>query len=131
MKNTKMMNSWDLVDLSVYKVLGRHLCHLDRAPLLELSKSELWWERRMAMVATYEWIRSGDFDFTLRLSRKYLGDENRYVLMATGWMLREVGKQNPQALRDFLIAAESIPVIVARYATEKMPELQQQIARRK
>ena len=45
------------------------------------------------MVATHYFIAERQFDDTLRLAETFLGDPEDLLHKATGWMLREMGKQ--------------------------------------
>jgi hypothetical protein len=92
--NTDRVNNWDLVDLSAPGIVGAHLEARSRAVLDKLAKSKSLWERRIAIVATYWFIRRDDFADTLRISTALLGDSHVLIHKAVGWMLREVGKRD-------------------------------------
>lgn len=130
LENTDRINNWDLVDLSVYKILGDYL--LDhKAPRKILDKlvtSKNMWERRMAMVGSYAFIRAGRVDETLRLAEKLLKDENDLIHKAVGWMLREVGKRaDEQELTGFLDKHyQSMPRTALRYAIERLSPRQRE-----
>ena len=96
--NTDRINNWDLVDLSAPNIVGAHLETRSRAPLDELATSKSLWERRIAIVATYWFIRLRQFDDTFRVSTALLGDTHDLIHKAVGWMLREVGKRDESAL---------------------------------
>lgn len=99
------VNNWDLVDLSVYKILGDFLLTDKKAlqTLEKLAVSKNLWERRMAMVATYAFIKAGETEKTVRIAKKLLDDKHDLIHKAVGWMLREMGKRiNKQILIDFL-----------------------------
>ncbi len=115
------VNNWDLVDLSAYKILGKYLLDKPRTILYKLSRSKHLWSERVAMVATYEFIRTNQFDDTLKLAKKYLHHQHDLIHKATGWMLREIGKRDEQILRDFLDKhSRQMPNIMYRYATERI-----------
>lgn len=119
LKNTKWINNWDLVDASCRDIVGVFLEDKDRSILDTLSHSANIWERRIAIVCTWYFIRLGDFEWTLRLAEQYLTDNHHYIHKATGWMLREVGKRDRQVLVDFLEAhAAQMPRTALRYAIE-------------
>ena len=93
LQHTEHINNWDLVDLSAHYIVGAHLIDKDRSILYELVQSSNLWERRIAMVATWWFIRNNDFEDTLKLAEKLLNDKHDLMHKATGWMLREVGKR--------------------------------------
>lgn len=74
----------------------------ERSPLYRLTHSPLLWDRRIAIVSTFHFIREGEFHDTLTLSEKLLTDPEELLHKATGWMLREVGKRNQPLLESFL-----------------------------
>ncbi len=125
LKNTKWINNWDLVDASCRDIVGAHLFNKDQSILDTLSNSKNIWERRIAMVSTFYFIRQGEFAWTLKLAEHYLGDTHHYIHKATGWMLREVGKRDRQVLTDFLDQhAARMPRTALRYAIEHFPPAQ-------
>lgn len=67
------MNNWGLVDGTAEHILGRHLRDRDRSILFELARSSSVWERRIAIMATFGYVKAGSFDETLRL--QYLRGE--------------------------------------------------------
>lgn len=115
------VNNWDLVDLSAYKILGKYLLDKSRTVLYKLSRSKHLWSERVAMVATYEFIREKQFEDTLKLAEKYLTHKHDLIHKATGWMLREVGKRDEKVLRKFLGEhAKQMPNVMYRYAIERI-----------
>jgi len=123
--NTSHINNWDLVDTSAPQIVGAWLADRSRAILTRWVRSQSIWERRIAILATFHFIRQGDFADTLRLAEKLLRDEHDLLHKAVGWMLREVGKQDVGALTRFLDAhAPQMPRTMLRYAIERLPEQQ-------
>jgi len=119
--NTDRINNWDLVDLSAPNIVGAHLESRSRAPLDKLARSKSLWERRIAIVATYRFIRLRQFDETFRISTSLLGDKHDLIHKAVGWMLREVGKRDDRALERFLDEhATTMPRTALRYSIERM-----------
>jgi len=122
LKHTKQINNWDLVDLSVAKILGDYLLLDDKKNIIldKLAQSKNLWERRMAMIATYAFIEKGRAEETLTLAKKLLKDEHDLMHKAVGWMLREVGKRvDKKKLMTFLDAEiKNMPRTALRYAIE-------------
>ncbi|HQF20432.1 MAG TPA: DNA alkylation repair protein [Kiritimatiellia bacterium] len=121
--HARRINNWDLVDLSAPNIVGVHLpAGGGRQVLARLARSTNMWERRIAIVATYTHIRQGDLRNTFWLAERLLNDPEDLLHKATGWMLREAGKRDPAALRDFLQRfAPRMPRTMLRYAIEKFP----------
>jgi 3-methyladenine DNA glycosylase AlkD len=119
------VNNWDLVDASAAPIVGAHvLASRDRRLLPCLARSKVMWERRVAMVATYAFIRAGESATTFAIAKLLLRDEHDLMHKAVGWMLREVGKRvSEPALRGFLEEhAAKMPRTALRYAIERFPE---------
>ena len=118
------VNNWDLVDVTA-PIIGAYLVgENDPYPLLEkLARSKSLWERRVAIIFTFAFIRAGELDPTIEISRRLLKDDHDLIHKAVGWMLREVGKRDIQILRAFLNEnAQQMPRTMLRYAIEKMSE---------
>ena len=121
-KNLKHVNNWNLVDASAHLILGAHLFERDKNILIELSKSQKIWEKRISIVSTWYFIRQNDTNWTFKLVTMMLGDKHDLIHKASGWMLREAGKRDPLKLRDFLDKyAKEMPRTMLRYAIEKLP----------
>jgi 3-methyladenine DNA glycosylase AlkD len=122
LKNTKYINNWDLVDASAERILGPHLDGQPKLILYDLAGSGNLWERRIAIMASFHFIKQGEFCDTLRLVRMLLGDNEDLIHKAAGWMLREVGKRNLQAEEKFLKKYyQAMPRTMLRYAIERFP----------
>ena len=89
----------------------------------EFAGSDVLWERRIAIISTYAFIREGEFKHTVRLARRLRDDPHDLIHKAVGWMLREVGNRDPATLRQFLDRhAGRMPRTMLRYALEKLPD---------
>jgi 3-methyladenine DNA glycosylase AlkD len=131
-KNAKKINNWDLVDVSCPRIVGVYL--LDNNPstssgpsgrkiLYKLAKSKNLWERRIAIVSTWWFIRENQFKDTIKISEILLTDKHDLIHKACGWMLREVGKRDKKVLIKFLNQhAGQMPRTILRYAIEKFNE---------
>lgn len=123
LSNTRWINNWDLVDLSAYKIAGAWLLDRPRRVLRRLARSGSLWERRIAIVSTYAFIRTGDLHDTFALAESLLCDPEDLMHKACGWMLREAGKKDAAALEAFLERhVRRMPRTMLRYAIEKFPE---------
>jgi 3-methyladenine DNA glycosylase AlkD len=121
--NTRFINNWDLVDSSAAQIVGAHLWDRPRAPLRRLAKSADLWERRIAVMATFHFVKRGEFGETLDVARALLSDREDLIHKAVGWMLREVGKRDPGAEAAFLREHyRRMPRVMLRYAIERFPE---------
>jgi 3-methyladenine DNA glycosylase AlkD len=125
--NTPWINNWDLVDVTVPRVVGAHLLERGRKPLYDLAVSRSLWERRIAILATAWFIRHHQLDDTLKIAGLLINDKEDLIHKAVGWMLREVGKRDQAVMEDFLIPRYAkMPRTMLRYAIEKLPELRRQ-----
>lgn len=131
LQNKASINNWDLVDLSAHYILGQAI--LDglesRQILYSYAKSNNLWQRRIAIIATWIFIRSDDLDDCFKISKLLLKDKEDLMHKAVGWMLREAWKKDASAgsaqnrVENFLLANYKIlPRTTLRYAIEKMPE---------
>jgi len=136
LKSSARINNWDLVDLSVYKIMGDYLLRkiLSKKAgekfahdlLGRLATSANLWERRQAMVSTYAFIKSGRTLETFWLAKQLLNDQHDLIHKAVGWMLREAGKRVSEAeLRYFLDEYGALmPRTTLRYAIERLNQRQ-------
>ncbi|WP_266362685.1 DNA alkylation repair protein [Tellurirhabdus rosea] len=120
LENRQYVNNWDLVDVTCPEIIGVYLLNKDRQVLDELAAQNHLWSQRMAMVSTLAFIRKGQFGDTFRIAEQLLGHKHDLIHKAVGWMLREVGKKNPEALEEFLHdQAGKLPRTALRYAIER------------
>jgi 3-methyladenine DNA glycosylase AlkD len=122
-KNTKRINSWDLVDGSAEHIVGPHLANGDRDVLARFARSKLLWERRIAIMATFHYLKQRDYSDTLAIARLLLDDPHDLIHKAVGWMLREIGKRDRAVEEEFLRKhAPGMPRTMLRYAIEHFSE---------
>ena len=127
LSHTGRINNWDLVDLSAPTIVGGWLADKDRAPLRRLARSAALWERRIAVLATFAFIRRGEFDDALAVADRLLADRSDLIHKAVGWMLREVGKRDVAVEEAFLRPrCRTMPRTMLRYAIERFPETKRQ-----
>ena len=125
--HTQYINNWDLVDSSAYKIVGVYLETRDRQILYQLAQSCNLWERRIAIMSTFQFIRNDQFDDTLQLSELLLNDSEDLIHKAVGWMLREIGKRDVATEKAFLKTHyKTMPRTMLRYAIEKFPKQERQ-----
>lgn len=123
LRNTKYINNWDLVDLSSHEILGTYLLDKPRTILYKLAKSKNIWERRIAVLATFAFLRTNDFRDSFAIAEILLHDKHDLIHKAVGWMLREVGKRDQLAEEVFLKKHhQAMPRTMLRYAIERFPE---------
>ena len=127
LKSTEFINNWDLVDASADHIVGTYLRDKSKRPLYRLAKSKNLWERRIAIMATFHFVKRHDFSETLKISNMLVCDRHDLIHKATGWMLREIGKRDLKAEETFLKEHyKKIPRTMLRYAIEKFPEEKRQ-----
>ncbi len=132
LKYAEQANNWDLVDLSVPKILGHwlmlpsNLSDKDyKLKILDsLAQSDNLWKQRMSIVCTWKTSQMGDPSWCLRYAEIHLHHTHDLMHKAVGWMLREMGKRcSMDLLQEFLRQhAHEMPRTMLRYAIEKMPE---------
>lgn len=123
LRNTSHINNWDLVDASAEHIVGAYLNERNRKPLYGLAKSESLWERRIAIMATFHFIKKGEFDETMKLAETLLADPEDLIHKAVGWMLREIGKRDQGTEEGFLKKHyRRMPRTMLRYSIERFPE---------
>lgn len=127
LRHTQYINNWDLVDSSAYQIVGAFLEGKDRQPIYPLAQSQSLWERRIAMIATFQWIHNHDFEDALAVAKLLLNDKEDLIHKAVGWMLREIGKRDLETEKGFLKGHyQDMPRTMLRYAIEKFPQSERQ-----
>lgn len=124
LSQARAINNWDLVDVSADKIIGEWVLASGELRLLDkLAASKNMWQRRTAMVATLALIRAGELEQTWHLAELFIKESHDLMHKATGWMLREAGKRDEQALLKFLDRwSASMPRTMLRYAIERLSE---------
>ena len=123
LSHTEFINNWDLVDTSAAQIVGAHLFTRDRKPIYRLARSGNLWERRIAVISTFYFIRREEFSDTLAIAGLLLRDRQDLIHKAVGWMLREVGNRNRETEVGFLTKHyRKMPRTMLRYAIEKLPK---------
>src|SRR5882724_10530711 len=85
LRKTEFINNWDLVDASADQIVGAFLWHKDATPLRRLAVSSSLWERRIAIMSTFHFIKRGEFNETLRIAELLLSDKEDLIHKAVGW----------------------------------------------
>ena len=122
--HTDRINNWDLVDLSCYPLLGVWLLDKDRHLLYDLAKDgKTLWEQRIGIVSTMTFIRHGQLEDTFAIADILLHHPHDLIHKAVGWLLREAGKRDKDALVKYLKSRyQTMPRTMLRYAIEKFPD---------
>lgn len=127
LENIKYVNNWDLVDGSAEYIIGAFLwpeTASSKSLLKKLAKSKNLWEKRIAIMSTFHYIKNGSAKTTLELAEILLHDKHDLIHKAAGWMLREVGKRISPAIEEKFLGknAQKMPRTMLRYAVEHFPE---------
>jgi len=123
----KNINNWDLVDSSAHYIVGVYLENRNRNILYKMAESNNLWERRIAIMSTFHLIKKNMFKDALNISEVLLRDREDLIHKAVGWMLREIGKRDKQAEKNFLDKYyKGMPRTMLRYAIEKFEETERQ-----
>jgi len=122
LKYLDQVNNWDLVDISA-EILGEFLINKDRKLLYKLAHTKKLWYQRVAIVATFHYIKHYQFTDTIKLAEIFLTHKHDLIHKATGWMLREIGKRDMAVLTEFLDKnCIDMPRTMLRYTIERFPE---------
>lgn len=124
LSNTKYINNWDLVDASAEYIVGGYLINRSKTILKTLAQSKLLWERRIAIMATFQFIKQKQHEHTFIIAKILLKDDHDLIHKAVGWMLREVGKRISEAIEETFLQQhyQKMPRTMLRYAIERFDE---------
>ncbi|OGF33516.1 DNA alkylation repair protein [Candidatus Falkowbacteria bacterium RIFOXYA2_FULL_35_8] len=123
LKNTKYINNWDLVDVTAPRIVGSYLIDKERKVLYKMARSKNLWQKRIAVLATFIFIKEKQFEDSLNIAKILLNDKHDLIHKAVGWMLREVGNQEQAVEEKFLQKYyKKMPRTMFRYAIEKFEE---------
>ncbi len=124
LKNTRNINNWDLVDLTAEKIIGPYLEEKDKSVLFKLARSKNLWEKRIAILSTFHYIKKGESKLTLQIAEMLLNDDHDLMHKAVGWMLREVGKRCGEKEEEEFLKKyyKKMPRTMLRYAIERFAE---------
>ena len=120
--HAKFINNWDLIDLTAEKIVGEFLLGKSIEVLEKLATSDNLWERRIAIISTYQFIKNNRFEETFKIAKILISDKHDLIHKAVGWMLREVGKRSLVVEKNFLKKYyRRMPRTMLRYAIERFP----------
>lgn len=124
LSHAKYINNWDLVDTSAAYIVGEFLVDKPKDTLQQLAQSEDIWERRIAMLATFQFIKNGDAQEALKIAEILVYDKHDLIQKAVGWMLREVGKRCSEEDEEVFLKRyyQTMPRTMLRYAIERFPK---------
>jgi len=95
----------------------------EKSLLYKLAKSRNLWEKRMAIISTFAFIKRNRFKETFKITKLLLEEKHDLIHKACGWMLREVGKRNQKEAERFLQKYhKKMPRTMLRYAIERFDE---------
>ena len=127
LESIECINNWDLVDNSAHYIVGMYLENRDKDILYKMAESDNLWERRIAIISTFHFIKKNIFKDALKISEILLNDAEDLIHKAVGWMLREIGNRDKPSEKNFLDKHYSnMPRTMLRYAIEKFQERERQ-----
>lgn len=120
LSHTANVNNWDLVDGSAADIVGAYLADKNKTILMQLAKSDLLWERRIAMISTFYFIKQSDPIEAFKIAEILMNDKEDLMHKAVGWMLREIGKKCGRPVLEGWLKAhyQTLPRTALRYAIE-------------
>lgn len=124
LSHTKYINNWDLVDVSADHIVGAHLDGKGTTVLIKLAQSKLLWDRRIAMLSCFHYIKQKRHKEAFEIATILLHDTHDLIHKAVGWMLREVGKRCGEEIEEEFLKeyGKEMPRTMLRYAIERFQE---------
>ena len=124
LEHTKYINNWDLVDLSSDIIIGEYVWNNKTEVLVRLANAQSLWEKRIAIVSSFAFIKHGEAETTYMIADILLHDSHDLIQKAVGWMLRETGKRvSEEKLETYLKPRyQTMPRTMLRYAIERFSE---------
>jgi 3-methyladenine DNA glycosylase AlkD len=123
LSHRKQINNWDLVDVTTPHIVGVYLLDKKRDLLYNFAHSNNLWEKRIAIISTFAFIKNLEFDDTLKIADILLNDTHDLIHKAVGWAIRNVGNKNKQRMLEYLQPRyKQMPRTMLRYAIEKLDE---------
>lgn len=125
--NTQHINNWDLVDSLAPICIGKQI--LDKTDkeicdiLREYTKSSNIWTKRIGIVSLLYIAKENRKNVVFDVIDDVFYEQFHLYQKASGWVLRELYKVNPEETLQYLIQKnkdKKIPNILKSYATEKM-----------
>lgn len=106
---------WDTVDGIAKYILGNYLRQYPQETekvITDFSASENMWLNRSAILFQLDYKKGTDSDILFRECKKHRESKEFFIQKAIGWALREYGKSNPDAVREFVPTAGLKPLSV-------------------
>ncbi|MBN2824401.1 MAG: DNA alkylation repair protein [Campylobacterales bacterium] len=123
LNHTAQINNWDLIDVTSPHIVGAYLLDKERSLLYRLAASDNLWEKRIAIISTFAFIKAGEFEDTFAIANILLNDTHDLIHKAVGWAIREVGNRDKEAMIAYLNPRyQKMPRTMLRYAIEKLDE---------
>lgn len=122
-EHRKQINNWDLIDVTCPYIIGNYLYDKDRTLLYDFAKSDELWEKRIAIISTFAFIKMNQFEDTLSIADILLNDKHDLIHKGVGWAIRNVGNKDQSVMLKYLKPRyKNIPRTMLRYAIEKLDE---------
>jgi 3-methyladenine DNA glycosylase AlkD len=104
---------WDSVDVIAKFILGDYLMQFPTetdAVIARFSNSENMWLNRSAILFQLGYKSKTNFYLLKSVCEKHKSSKEFFIQKAIGWALREYTKTNPEAVRDFVLNTNLMPL---------------------